>query len=348
MGSCPLCAKDLRVTRATLQLLQVLPEIEPSPEAWTRISANLPVRRAAVVRSWVRYAAAASILVAVLSFAAVLTMPRTGGLPVVAETGKPLKWNEPFRAPALSTLHLPGTWTLKVNKDATLRVLDPRTVVLESGELLADIAPSGRGFEIRTADTTVRVHGTRFGVSAPSTVYVLEGRVDVSSPRGRLELGPNQVAVGAALAEVSADDYLRWLAKAERPTVRLRLDPADRTVITPGSPLKWLFVLETDALAPLYLGDLRDVSQFLSLTINGHHASLDPNAAALKEATRASNGRVRLDVSHRVVIECAVDPALFRDKGRSGVRAVFTRGADSPDVTWSGIAQSDPITVEVR
>lgn len=347
LEACPGCLAEARAARSSLSFLQALPEIEPSPGVWKKIESRLAPRRLAVFQPWVRAAAAAGLLVALASLAVVIGMPRSRALPVVLETRKALALNESFQAEQFSTLAIPDVGVLKVNRRTALRFVDLRTVVLDSGEVFAEVAASGRGFEIRTGETSARVRGTRFGVSAPSTVYVMEGKVEVVSPRGRIELGPNQVAVGTAFVRVSAEVYLRWLAEHERPAVRLALDPRDQTVVTPGAPLRWQLILETDAVAPLYLADPRDPSQFLALEINGHSASLDPNRVELR-AARASNGLARLDVSHRCVIECAVDPGLFREKGRAAVRAILTSGQNAPERSWVGIVRSDPVIVEVR
>src|SRR6185436_4615691 len=175
--------------QSALSLLKALSEIEPSSETWKKITAQLPSRRPLLTRYWLRATAAASIMVAVLSFAVVMNATRTGALPVVVETGKALKsWNDRFRAEQFSTLLIPDVGTLKVNKNASLRFESPRCVVLEAGEVFAEITPSGKGFEIRSGESVVRVKGTKFGVTAPSTVYVVEGSVEVSGPRGRLSL----------------------------------------------------------------------------------------------------------------------------------------------------------------
>lgn len=345
LAGCAGCRNDLEETRSRLALLQALPEIETSPETWKKIEAAIAPRRAAGFRVSIRVAAAAGLLVAALSFA-VLYMPRTRALPVVVGTRKALEYNETFQADQFTTLAIPDAGTLKLNAKTTLRFLDARTVLLESGELFAEIQPSGRGFEVRTADTAVRVHGTRFGVSSPSTVYVVEGKVEVTSPRGRVSLGANQAAEGGRLLEVTAADYLRWLEEIERPAVRLKLDPRDLTTITPGAPLAWHFILETDALAPLHLGDLRDISQILSLQIGEAHVSLAPENVEVRAAR--ADGRVRLDSSHPCVIICPVDPALFREKGRVAVRAVFTSGTNAPPGTWVGIVRSPAVNVEVK
>ncbi len=349
LKACPACTAEMERTQATLALLHTLPEIEAAPETWKTIESKILNHRFAASRFWLRTAAAASILVAVASFVILGTMPQTGALPVVAETRKALNWNESFTAAQFTTLILPDVGTLKLNQNATVRFPDARTCLLESGDLFADILPSGKGFEIRSGEATVRVHGTRFGVTAPATVYVVEGSVEVRSPRGQsLTLQPRQAAVGLALTEVNPHDYLTWLARYERPTLRLTLDPRDQTTVTPGAPLKWNLTLETDALAPLYLGARRDLSQLMCLYINDSPVPLDPNRAALKEAFSAPNGLVRLDVSHPCIIECGVDPAVFREKGTARVRAVFTSGPGAPEKAWVGILKSNEVRVEVR
>ncbi|RPH35719.1 MAG: hypothetical protein EHM91_16855 [Planctomycetota bacterium] len=227
--------------QSTLSLLKALPEINPSPDLWKRIESRLetpvaaPAGKIHSFKFWLRAAAAASILAAALSFAVVANTPRTGALPVVVETGKAIT-SERYTATQFTTLLIPDVGTLKLNKNATLRFENPRALVLESGELFADIIPSGKGFQIRSGDSTVRVKGTRFGVTAPSTVYVVEGAVEVKSPRGNLNLGPQQASVESRLTEIGAGDHLRWLQQYERPAVRLKLDPRDQTTITPGAP----------------------------------------------------------------------------------------------------------------
>jgi hypothetical protein len=336
--------------QSALSLLKSLPEIEPSPETWKQIEAKLPARQPAAFRFWLRAAAAASIMVAVVSFAVVVkTTPRTGALPVVVETGKAISsWTERYTAERFTTLLIPDVGTLRLNKNATLRFENPRSVLLESGEVFADILPSGKGFEIRSGESTVRVKGTRFGVTAPSTVYVVEGAVEVSSPRGHLSLGPRQASVESRLVEIGVEDHLRWLAQYERPSVRLKLDPRDQTTVTPGAPLKWNLILETDALAPLTLGKPRDVSQFFSLIVEGAARPLDVSRVTVKEARAGANGLVRLDVTHPCILECAVDPGLFHEKGRVSVRAVFTSGNPAAENLWEGTVRSQPVNVEVR
>ncbi|MBV8880817.1 MAG: FecR domain-containing protein [Planctomycetaceae bacterium] len=347
---CPIEEADLKDIESALAHLNTLPEIEPSRDTWKKIEANLPARQGArVYRFWLRAAAAASVMLAALTFAVVVNTPRTGGLPVVVETGKPLSsWNDRYIAEQFSTLRIDDVGLLKLNKNAILRFENPRCVVLESGEVFAEIKPSGKGFEIRSGESTVRVKGTKFGVTAPSTVYVVEGAVEVSSPRGQLHLGPRQASVESRLVDLGAEDHLRWLAQYERPSVRLKLDPRDQTTITPGAPLKWNLILETDALAPLTLGKPRDVSQFFSLIVNDVGRPLDATRVTVKDARSGPAGIIRMDVAHPCILECAVDPGLFHEKGKAWVSVVFTSGAPGAESAWEGSARSQAIPVEVR
>jgi ferric-dicitrate binding protein FerR (iron transport regulator) len=348
-AGCASCASDDHDLHATLELLhQALPEIEPAPGGWTRLEARLAPR--APVRSstrWLPAAAAAGILAAAASFLVLLFLPGSPGTsPVVADTGETLAWEAPYQADRFTTLTLPGTGILKLDAGTRVRFAGPRAVVLESGRLFAEILPSGRGFEVRAPETLARVQGTRFGVAVPATVCVVEGLVQVSTAAGTREVGPRQAIVGDRLTEL--DEHLVWLVQHERPSLRLRLDPLDRDTVTPGSPLKWHVILETDAVAPLFLGRPRDLSQTLSLLIDDVVVPLDPNSIRLAEASVGASGRVRIDVARRCVLECGVDPALFRVKGPVRVRASYTSGAHAPEGAWVGFVRSDPVTVEVR
>jgi ferric-dicitrate binding protein FerR (iron transport regulator) len=347
-AGCAACAADEKAVVATLSLLHLaLPDIDPAPGGWSRLEARLSAPRVPAFSLWLRVAAAASVLVAAVSFLVLAALPGAESpAPVVADTGEALRWDAPYHADRYTTLTLPGTGTLKLDVDTRLRFLDPRRVRLEAGRLFAEILPDGRGFEVVAGETVARVQGTRFGVDAPGAVCVVEGLVRVSTPSGDLDVGPRQAALNGRLTEL--DEQLAWLSAHERPSLRLRLDPDGRTAITPGGPLKWRLILETDAVAPLLLGRPRDLSQTLALSINDVLVPLDPNGVRIVEGVSGASGKVRIDGARRCVLECAVDPGLFPDRGPARVRALFTSGAHAPDGAWVGSVRSDAVNVEVR
>ena len=121
---CPSDEADLKDIESALAHLKALPEIEPSRGTWTRIESKLPSlhsRKATRVYTFrLGAAAAAAMMVAALTFAVVVNTPRTGGLPVVVETGKPLKsWNDRFTAEQFTTLRIDDVGLLKLNKNAS-------------------------------------------------------------------------------------------------------------------------------------------------------------------------------------------------------------------------------------
>src|SRR5258706_2213054 len=180
---------ELKSIESALSLLKTLPHPEPSPDTWKKLESKLPPRKPLLLKCWLRAAAAAALMIAVLSFAVVMNTARTEAFPEVVGTGKALSsWTDRYTAAQFTTLRIPDVGLLKLNKDATLRFDGPRAIVLESGEVFAEIIPSGKGFEIRSGESTVRVKGTKFDVTAPSTVYVVEAAVEVSSPLSRLNL----------------------------------------------------------------------------------------------------------------------------------------------------------------
>src|SRR5438552_16422259 len=75
LDGCPACSQEYQRTRSSLALLEILPDIEATPETWNRIESSLPRRKPAVFKFWLRTAAAASILVAAASYILLATMP---------------------------------------------------------------------------------------------------------------------------------------------------------------------------------------------------------------------------------------------------------------------------------
>lgn len=340
--SCTSCNQDIEETRSVLSLLHELPEIEPAPEVWTRIEQEIArPRRVQPARRWAPLAAAAAVLVAVASF---LLYPRSTG-PELAATvsqvspGSPLvpgtniQVGETFHTPTFATLTLPGTGTLKLNRNTTLRFDSRRRVTLLEGELFAEV---NRGFEVQTGDTTVTVQGTKFGVKANQAVYVLEGRVLVRGPQGQISLSDNEASDlrPERIRHETVQAYLRWLQSMESPTLTLKLRSKSAKV-EPGKPIELELVFTSDA--PILLDNLRSYDNLLLLLVDGKFSvNLDP--------TRLStNGDLLLDVHKEVVLTYRVEPGIFQEPGRHAVSAVFILR----DLRLQSV-ESEPITIEVR
>src|SRR5262245_168913 len=80
LAHCDACLTDARDTQSTLAPLKAIDDITPSDHVWNRIEGSIaptvPARRAGSLRPLVSFAAAASLLVAALSFVFVATVPR--------------------------------------------------------------------------------------------------------------------------------------------------------------------------------------------------------------------------------------------------------------------------------
>jgi ferric-dicitrate binding protein FerR (iron transport regulator) len=336
---CAACAAERDEIRSALGLLSALPEFAPATSVWPALARRLPVPRP--FSTALRLAAAAAVLAAVASFLFAGGATRGAPLPIVLGSAAPLRWGEIFRAERFCSIAVPGVGTLRLDRGSALRFEHPRLAVLEAGEVFAEIEPSGRGFELRSSGAAARVHGTRFGVRAPETVYVVEGSVEVRSAGAVL-------TVGARMVDLSAEDHLQWLARHEHAPLRLVLDPGAHARVTAGAPLRWTLRLESDALVPVLLGGPRELSQYFSLIVDGHVVPLDASGVRLVEAAPADGGLLRCDAAHPVTVECAVDPALFRSRGRVAVRGVFTSGVHDLDRVWVGTIRSPSVNVEVE
>ncbi|MDO5524299.1 MAG: FecR domain-containing protein [Bacteroidia bacterium] len=96
-----------------------------------------------------------------------------------------------------------------------------REIRLTSGEMYIEVAPNKqKPFHVRTSDFKVRVHGTKFNLSAyadsPQSVVLVEGRVSLQ-PENRQEifLSPNEQAVYADngtfnTRKVDASQFISW------------------------------------------------------------------------------------------------------------------------------------------
>jgi len=367
LQACPACMADACAEESAFALLRSIAEIKPSRRVWERISTEIggvPSRRRYLLSVPLRIAAAASVLVAVLSFYFVMTTLRPARVATVASAapGSPLKpgdailLNRPFATPAFALLTLPDVGTLKLNRDTEIVFETPRRVRLEKGEIFAEIRPDGRGFVVQSADAQVTVHGTRFGVrrDGASTVYVVDGRVEVSGKSGRLSLTDREMVTVGGAAQPLEDESLRWIAAGERPVLALTADTKVRRTLDKGDPLDLTVRFVTNSAAPVLLPPLDDLLPQIQLVITdpaGKSYIARFGSSALQRSefrTRGSNGPVRLDVSTPCELSLRVNPDLLPTSGRVRLSVTYIPGASRGPDFWDRKLASEPIDIEVR
>lgn len=350
LGSCAACAAEERELRSTLGLFASLPEIEASDGVWNRIERRLD-RRILPIRPLLRAAVAASLLVAGLSFVILALAARPAPAATVAFVapdtqeivpGQRVMTGETFAAPTYVILTLPDVGLLKLNRDAELSFKSPTHVELKRGELFAEVR---RGFIVESDDATIAVRGTRFGVRAderPSTIYVVEGVVEVRSGRGTMDVNAGRMAtVGGGIAPLREEE-LAWIAPFEQ--VLLTIDPL-REPFAPGEGGLWRIAFRTTSPAVLELEPIRELPSCLNLKIRNpdrkeYVVRLDGVRLERVEAGTAPNGTVRLDVMTPCVLTCRAESGLFPGPGRYTVALVY-QGRQ-------GVLESSPVSIEVR
>jgi transmembrane sensor len=238
---------------------------------WSRIdAATRPVEAAParILPTWLRYAAAASVLLA-------------GMLLLVRHVSSP----EPLRYEAAREM------TRHVLPDGSDVVLRPhsRLVVMGAadgsvryrleGEAWFQVAHGERLFEVVTASGDIRVHGTRFNVrtwSGGTSVYLESGSVSFSNAMATVLLEPGHVAKSEGdRTPISVDRgrtevYLAWT----RGEMILDATPVSDVLLELGQHYGVVLaapdsVLHTPVSGRFVLGDLQRTVDALSLT-TGH------------------------------------------------------------------------------
>ncbi len=377
LKSCSACSSEAADLTSTLSLLDEIPEVTPSHKVWHNLSTEVdrtplhvstPARTHAFTRL-LRIAAAASLLTAAISFGFVAYVTR--GVPVATishvapgtdlNPGKTFRAGEAFTAPTFVVLTIPDVGTLKLDKGTTVRFDSRRRVTLDSGNLFAQIIPSGKGFEVKSGDATVTVHGTRFGVRAPAlrsatdmreagTVYVLEGNVSVESKSGSQTLTARQMATVGGPAKSLDDESLRWIAHYESPTIVMNIDSHDKT-ITRGGPANFRLSFRSTSPAPVLLENLRDLPGRIVLKVTDpagkeYLANLDGCVSPV-HARPGPNGTVRVDVSSDVVLDCRVTLQGGLDQPGTYTLSLSYGGSRTPESSGS-VIPTDSFTIEVR
>lgn len=368
LASCPSCMAEARDEQSRLSLLKSIDEITPSPRVWNRLDAEVrgaavrPTRRPLSLA--LRITAAASILAAAFSFAFLAATLRPARVATIASAapGSPLVpgdaicANERFVTPTFALLSLPDVGTLKLNRDSVIVFESPRRVRLERGELFAEILPGVSGFVVESADTRVTVHGTRFGVRRDpvSTVYVVDGRVEVTGPSGRFALVDRQMAAGGGPAQPLEDESLRWIAEGERPALALVAAARRGRTLSKGDALDLDVRFVTNSPAPVLLPPLDEFLPRIQLKItdaNGKSYLARFGVSALQRSefrTRGANGPIRLDVSTPCALALRVDPKLLPGEGRVRLAVTFQPGTPRGGDFWDRDLESDTFEIEVR
>jgi len=367
LQACAACMADACAEESTVALLSSIAEIKPSRRVWDNVRREIgggAARRRLVLTLPLKVAAAASVLVAVVSFYFVMATLRPARVATVASTapGSPVKpgdailLNRRFATPAFALLTLPDVGTLKLNRDTEIVFETPRRIRLEKGEIFADIRPGGRGFVVQSADAQVTVHGTRFGVrrDGASTVYVVDGRVEVSGRSGRLSLTDREMVTVGGAAQPLEDESLRWIAASERPVLALTADTKVRRTLAKGDPLDLTVRFVTNSPAPVLLPPLDDLLPQIQLIITDpagkSYIARFGSAALLRSdfRTRGPNGPVRLDVSTPCELSLRVGPDLLPPAGRVRLSVTYVPGASRGPDFWDRKLASESFEIEVR
>jgi ferric-dicitrate binding protein FerR (iron transport regulator) len=360
LRDCRSCAAEARSEQSVYSALFSIDEIKPGPRVWQRLERETRNRKLTLTGP-VKIAAAAGILAAAFSFAFVATLLRPSRVATVAsvapgspiEPGYALRAHERLVTPAFALLTLPDVGTLKLNRDTAIVFESPRRVRLERGELFADIRSDVRGFAVESGGTEIAVKGTRFGVRAgdASMVYVVDGKVDVSSPAGRVTLTGHQMADSGGAARPLEDNALQWIARSERPVVALVAETPG-TRMRPGDALDLTVRFVTASPAPVLLPPLDDLLPLIRLNVTdpqGKPYLVRIPASSLRHSacrTRGPHGPVRLDVSTPCALSLRIAPDLLPPSGRFRVRAAYQppKGGDF----WDREIESESLEFEVR
>ena len=121
-------------------------------------------------------------------------------------------------------LILPDESIVWMNANTTVsyaaNFLQDRTITLE-GEAFFEVQKNGTAFKVNTNKNTVRVHGTRFNVSAytdkPVFTTLVNGAVEVFNAADRQLLTPKNQAIATSststieIKEVNTDIYTSWI-----------------------------------------------------------------------------------------------------------------------------------------
>ena len=388
LNSCENCRNIEAEIRKNFGLLRLAPAASPSPDVWSRIDASInrieagqePVRPLARAAGW-RVAGVLGLAAAVLVTVTVAAMMmKTDGPAARRDVARVerlgpgvsiFRMGEGGRTPmvpgstlaegdtismdpgAAAIFRMDGVGRFRVSGGSVLRIKGERTLELEKGEVVADITPGGRGFEVRTPEAKAVVLGTLFRVYAEggrTALTVARGTVTFANARGSVPVGAGSqssaTADGAPSAplalEASAADWDLFNSVAPGPQVRLEFAEAPA-----GADVPFTITLGCDASTLCEAG----VSErtYVILTVEGPGRQQRIVRLAAGDLTPAYGGALKgglaqIDREH---------PLRFTGKlrvqdGAGTYRVTALYATDGRDDSWGGFAESPAADFEVK
>lgn len=350
---CRECAAYIDDIRTVLSSLRSLPELEPDARVFARIRSRIgeaPALRSG--RLW-RTAVAAAVLMGGLLGLLVVT-PRPAGEPLNAviswtpagaavRTGQTLTPNVAYTFETFVAITLAEVGSLRVRPGTRLQFRNRQHVMLEAGEIVAEVS---RGpFRVQTPTLEAEVVGTRFGVRE-SEVYVIEGNVRVRAPSGQVVVGAGNKFSEGRSHEANLYDELGWLLGFE--PVNVQLAVAGPGPYRPGARVR-LRLTSTSRILPVYLADFDSTSTHLQLKLAdeaGKEYSVRLERVQILRAVYEQK-LIRLDPGTSLEMDVILGQDLFEKAGRFRSAFTYTSGGHADRRVWIGSIETEPFQIEV-
>ncbi|MBI3269879.1 MAG: FecR domain-containing protein [Planctomycetes bacterium] len=260
-----------------------------------------------------------------------------------------------------TVLELPDVGLLRLDGLSRCRMEGARRVVLEEGELYAQIRPTGRDFCVESAAGVVRVVGTRFRMRVTprgTLVTVTEGKVSFRNQLGEVWLSAGQRSL-ATLATAPSPAAGTEPADPSDPETRAALyqDPALDLAIQPApchvqSPVTARIRL-TNPNSALWVHSLSDAASYYLLNVTRPDGTtFQVRMNAYRPVEQASypreKGMVLLRKGQSYDVQCALTD-LFPSAGTYTLSASYASSNAAGDrlEAWRGVLTTAPVRVEV-
>ena len=254
---------------------------------------------------------------------------------------------------AAAIFTIDGVGRFRVAGGSTLRITGPRAIQLEKGELVADITPGGKGFEISAPQAHAKVLGTLFRVCATddrTALTVARGTVKFSNSAGSVDVmaGFQSAAVTgkspAAPLELASDaaDWDLFRSVAPGPRVELTVEATST-----GKPVPFQITLKSDAPTVVEAGVTERT--YIILTLESPSGARRLVRLAAGELSATSDGQVlhglaSIDREMRLVLKGELRG--LDAEGTWHVSALFASGGRED--SWAGYAESQTVAIEVK